>query len=121
MNAPSQGVLVLEDDPEVAELSVMLLSAQGYRVHSVANVADAVKSLERELPSCVLIDYDMDGADGLDFARKVRADHAGAVLLIATTGWRSSDPRVMELKELADHFFEKPVDWDRCFAVLEAM
>lgn len=121
MNARSQGVLVLEDDPEVAELSVMLLAAQGYRAHSVATVADALASIQLERPSCVLVDYDMEGADGLDFARKVRGDHAGAIMLIATTGWRSNDPRVKELKTLFDHFFEKPVDWDSCFAALKAI
>ncbi|MFZ5783480.1 MAG: ATP-binding protein [Pseudomonadota bacterium] len=69
----SARVLLVEDNPAVAEVTRALLEELGYRVRPAANVADARLALDREQVDVVLSDIVMPGgADGLDLAREVR-------------------------------------------------
>jgi two-component system NtrC family sensor kinase len=77
-------VLLVEDNPAVAEVTRDLLAELGYDVVHAADVAAARAALERESVDVVLRDIVMPGgANGLDLAREVR-QRGGPPVVLAT-------------------------------------
>jgi PAS domain S-box-containing protein len=79
-------ILVVEDNPEVAEVAAGLLEQLGHHVKVVGSAAAALAALEAgETPDLVFSDVVMAGAiDGVGLARKVRSAHPGLPILLAT-------------------------------------
>jgi DNA-binding response OmpR family regulator len=69
----SQNILVIEDDPDLAEMMTWILTAAGFAVTTVFNGFAGLAALER-LPGClVVLDLMMPGLDGIEFrARRDR-------------------------------------------------
>ncbi len=92
--APVNGhgsVLVVEDNPEVAEVGVAYLKQLGYRVHSVDNARAALERLrtDREI-DLVFSDILMPGGmNGLQLADAIRRQYP-AVPVLLTTGYSAS-------------------------------
>jgi CheY-like chemotaxis protein len=79
-------ILVVEDNPEVAEVTAALLEQLGNRTRIVTNARAALVALsESELPDLVLTDIVMAGEmDGIDLARRIRQDYPDLPVLLAT-------------------------------------
>ncbi|MGE5567103.1 MAG: PAS domain S-box protein [Parcubacteria group bacterium] len=79
-------ILVVEDNPEVAEVTAALLEQLGNRTRVVTSAAAALKVLdEGDLPDLVLSDIVMAGElDGIGLARKLRDEHPDLPVLLAT-------------------------------------
>jgi CheY-like chemotaxis protein len=88
-------ILVVEDNPEVAEVTAALLEQLGNRTRIVTNADAAMKLLqEGEMPDLVLSDIVMAGElDGLGLARKIRQTHPNLPVLLAT-GYSSAAERL---------------------------
>jgi two-component system NtrC family sensor kinase len=84
----SGSVLLVEDNPSVAETTSALLQALGYRVVHESNAADAIGRLEAgEAIDVVLSDIVMPGPfDGVGLARRLRGSHA-RLPVVLTTGY----------------------------------
>ena len=78
-------VLLVEDNPEVASVSIALLEQLGYSVRRVADAEAALRELDRDGIDLVFSDIVMPGKmDGLDFARRVRTLRPDLPILLAT-------------------------------------
>jgi CheY-like chemotaxis protein len=72
-------VLVVEDDPVIATVVEETLTAESYEV--VRADAEGALRLARELrPDVILLDYTMQGMDGAEISRRLRADPATAAI-----------------------------------------
>ncbi len=68
-------ILVVDDDPDFAEITRMVLEPAGYEIVTAADTAQAMRRIEAEWPDLVLLDVIMHGAtDGIDFARALHHD-----------------------------------------------
>src|SRR5438309_10739461 len=79
-------VLVIEDDPTVAEVVVRYLEREGYRV---ATVADGRAGLDRalaELPDLVVLDLMLPSLGGLEVCRQLRAVAPVPVIMLPALG-----------------------------------
>jgi CheY-like chemotaxis protein len=93
-------LLLVEDNPDVAETLAELLAASGHSVETVSSGEQALTSLRSHRPAIVLCDIGLPGMDGLTLARQVRSDPALAdVQLVAMTGY--SDAATRERMEQA--------------------
>jgi CheY-like chemotaxis protein/anti-sigma regulatory factor (Ser/Thr protein kinase) len=83
---PGSGtVLLVEDNPDVALVSIGLLEQLGYRVHRVADAESALRELEKNGVDFVFTDIVMPGKmDGLGLAHHLRQIHPGLPILLAT-------------------------------------
>ncbi len=79
-------ILLVEDDPHVAELVTETLGELGYESVSKTNAADALTALDAGLrPDLLLSDMVMPGAmNGLDLAREVRRKWPDVAILLMT-------------------------------------
>ncbi|MFD5187600.1 response regulator transcription factor [Streptomyces sp. NPDC058357] len=105
--APARGhVLVVDDDPTVAEVVTGYLTAAGY---DVAGAADGPAALERyaaRRPDLAVLDLMLPGMDGFEVCRRMRAH--GPVPVIMLTARGDEDDRVLGLETGADDYVTKP-------------
>lgn len=102
--------LVVDDSKAVREAVCRLLRAQLYHVHEATNGLEGLEMLKKH-PEIKLIvsDYDMPKMDGLEFIRKVRANHSKNELAII--GMSASDDSLLSAKLIkngANDFVPKP-------------
>jgi PAS domain S-box-containing protein len=78
-------VLLVEDNPEVASVSISLLEQLGYTVRRVADAEAALRAIERDGVDLVFSDIVMPGKmDGLALAHRLRQIRPGLPILLAT-------------------------------------
>ncbi len=84
--AQSAAVLLVEDNPEVAEVAAAMLEQLGHSVRVVGSASAALAMLSgEERPDLVFSDIVMAGEmDGLGLARRIREQHPGLPVLLAT-------------------------------------
>lgn len=66
-------ILVVDDEPSIAELLCELLDSAGYRSLRAGNARTALAIARRERPALVLTDRNMPEVDGIEFVRRLRA------------------------------------------------
>lgn len=102
----SARVLVVEDDPTVAEVVARYLERDGYTVDSVNNGFDALEHAERQLPDLVVLDIMLPGLDGLEVCRRLRQRAPIPVIMLTARG--EEEDRVVGLELGADDYMAKP-------------
>ena len=65
-------ILVVDDEPEIAELLGVYLRNEGFEVHAAKDGRQALAILERERISLAVLDIMMPGPSGLDVCRRIR-------------------------------------------------
>jgi DNA-binding response OmpR family regulator len=111
-------VLVVDDDEMVRRLVRTVLEADDYQVIDAHNGDEALRVLESERPSVVVLDVMMPGLDGVEVCRKI--DH-GAVKVVMLTA--RDDPVVERacLDAGADAFLTKPFSSTGLLDVIEGL
>ena len=103
----STDILVVDDEWEIGELVVFLLTGHGYRAHYAANGQVALRKLAEAPVDLVLTDFTMPVMDGCDLIRAIRAmDWLAATPVLVLSAMpeevvRKACPR-------ADAFLSKP-------------
>jgi DNA-binding response OmpR family regulator len=103
--APAR-VLIVEDDPTVADVVTRYLEREGFAVESVADGRDAVARADAHLPDIVVLDIMLPGLDGLEVCRRLRA--RAPIPLVMLTARGSEEDRVLGLDLGADDYVSKP-------------
>jgi CheY-like chemotaxis protein/anti-sigma regulatory factor (Ser/Thr protein kinase) len=67
-------LLVVDDDPDVADLVRQLLEDEGYTIEAAADGLAALQALEQRRPDAILLDLLMPQMDGFDVIRRLQAD-----------------------------------------------
>lgn len=73
-SGPAMCVLIAEDDPDIRDLVVDGLTAEGYHVLQASNGREALAVATREHPSLIVTDLMMPGMNGWELLRALRAD-----------------------------------------------
>ena len=113
-------LLLVEDDPTVAEVMVGLLQAQGHRVVHVAHGLAALAETASTHFDIGLLDLDLPGLDGLALARQLRARGFTAPLLAVTA---RADAEAEPLARAAgfDGFLRKPLTGEMLAEAIEEL
>ena len=67
-------VLVVDDQPDMLTLIAHALRADNYSVSTATSGPDALRSIGERMPDILVLDYKMEGMDGLDVMKSLRAD-----------------------------------------------
>lgn len=82
-------VLLIEDEPHIAEAIRFILARDGWSVASHASGDGAVQAVRREAPDAIVLDVMLPGRSGFDILADLRADPATAglpVLMVSANG-----------------------------------
>jgi DNA-binding NtrC family response regulator len=107
-------ILVIDDDPIVADSLAEYLQTQGYDTSTALDGAEGLAALaEAETPAqrpfdLVICDVSLPAMNGLDVLRKVMQDHTGTAVVMLT-GYGSVETAVKALKLGAADYLTKPV------------
>jgi two-component system, cell cycle response regulator DivK len=112
--------LVIEDNENNLELITFILHSSGYATRYAINGLDGVAEALRERPDFILLDIQLPDIDGLEVARRIRADEAGQpVPMIAITSFAMAGDRERVLAAGCNGYIEKPVDPLRVMTQIE--
>ncbi|MFD7292486.1 response regulator transcription factor [Streptomyces sp. NPDC059897] len=99
-------VLVVDDDPTVAEVVAGYLDRAGYRVDRADDGPAALARAAAHRPDLVVLDLMLPGMDGLEVCRRMR--ERGPVPVIMLTARGDEDDRILGLEVGADDYVTKP-------------
>ncbi|MEU3098993.1 response regulator transcription factor [Streptomyces sp. NPDC006967] len=99
-------VLVVDDDPTVAEIVTGYLDRAGYVVDRAGDGPDALARAAAHWPDLVVLDLMLPGMDGLEVCRRMRGH--GPVPVIMLTARGDEDDRILGLEVGADDYVTKP-------------
>lgn len=102
-------LLLVEDDPALAELLEYRFKAEGYDVTSTANGDEALLLAIEEAPDLVILDWMIEGTSGIEVCRQLRRDKRTAhVPIIMLTAREAEDDLIRGLETGADDYVTKP-------------
>jgi DNA-binding response OmpR family regulator len=104
--ANGERVLVVEDDPTVAEVVSRYLEREGYTVESVSDGEIGLQRALADLPALVVLDLMLPSLDGLEVCRRMRAVAPVPVVMLTARG--DEEDRVVGLELGADDYLAKP-------------
>lgn len=99
-------ILLVEDEPRLADVLEAYLARDGFRVERAADGPSAVERWRAVRPDLVLLDLMLPGFDGLEVARRIRAE-APTPIVILTARDRQPD-KLSGLELGADDYVTKP-------------
>jgi DNA-binding response OmpR family regulator len=102
-------VLVVEDEPDVAELMRYNLHKEGWDVVTVGNGADAVKRAREAHPDIILLDIMVPQLNGWEVCRRLKQDaETAGVPVIMVTGRVEEGDKILGFELGADDYVTKP-------------
>lgn len=102
-------ILLVEDDPALAELVTWHLEREGFTVERTPDGEEALLLARENPPDLVLLDWMIEGLSGIEVCRRLRriADTANVPIIMLTARGEEED-RVRGLETGADDYVTKP-------------
>ena len=122
MTSMSTRVLVVEDDPDIAELVARYLEKAGYTTARVSSGRDALDAVRAKPPDLIVLDVMLPHVDGLEVCRLLRAnDHTAGIPIIMLTARADESERIVGLEMGADDYLAKPFSPNELVARVRAL
>ena len=113
-------ILLVEDDPNVADGLVINLEADGYQVMHVDNGSQVLAEFEKGNFDLVLMDIMLPGSDGLTLTKEIRKT-GSVVPVIFITARDQTDQKVEGLLAGGDDYITKPFDVSELMARIQGI
>jgi DNA-binding response OmpR family regulator len=117
----ARSVLVVDDEPTIAELIVRCLQRAGYRTLTAADGSEALATAVAQRPDLVVLDLMLPGVDGLEVMRRLRRQDGGGPPVILVSAKSDESDRVTGLRLGADDYVVKPFSLAELVARVEAV
>jgi two-component system phosphate regulon response regulator PhoB len=115
-------ILIVEDEPAIAELIALHLRHEGHEVRHAADAAEAAERVREALPDLVILDWMLPGESGVTLARRWRGDARTKELPIIMLTARSEErDLVAGLDAGADDYLTKPFKPSELMARIRAV
>ena len=113
-------ILIIEDEPAIADNLAALLSAKGHKVSTCLEGADGVTRARKETFDLVLLDVMLPRMSGFDVCKMLRADPKTAKMkIVMVTGLGRMGDVEEAFRAGADDYLIKPFDSVRLFKKIE--
>ncbi len=99
-------VLVVDDEPNIVDLTTLYLEREGFSVESAGDGLSALEIVEESSPALIVLDIMLPEIDGFEVCRRVRADSDVPILMLTA---RDDDiDKIVGLELGADDYLTKP-------------
>lgn len=112
-------ILIVEDDPDMAELICDLVEAEGWIPVTAPSAEAAQERLQHETVQLVLVDHNLPGLSGRAFAQRLRVQANVGIVMVTAAG--SATDRVLGLETAADDYVVKPFEPNELAARIKAV
>ena len=113
-------VLVVDDEPSLAELLASVLRYEGWEIRTAADGSSAVRTAREFQPDAVLLDIMLPDFDGIEVLRRVRAIRPHVCVLFLTARDSVQD-RVTGITAGGDDYVTKPFSLEEVIARLRGL
>jgi two-component system cell cycle response regulator DivK len=118
----SELILLVEDNEKNRKLAHDVLVHQGYRVVDAQSGEEALRLVQDERPSLVLMDIQLPGINGIEALRRLRADPATqAIPVMAVTASAMTQDRATIMAAGFDGYQPKPISVKPFLAAVREM
>ena len=102
----SKKILILEDEPSIAETLVYAISKEGFEPIVCSTIREAITKIENEFITLSLFDIGLPDGSGLELLKNIRKESALPIILL--TARNDEVDRVLGLEFGADDYISKP-------------
>ncbi len=102
----SQRILIVEDEPDFAELMALWLQRAGYQTLTASGGAEAMRAVYDQRPDLITLDVSIPQLDGWQVCQRVREVSSVPILIVSARGGEQDRIRGLELG--ADDYITKP-------------
>lgn len=113
-------ILLIEDDPDIAELIRVNVEDEGYVVRHVSNGRHALELTEKHSFDFVILDLMLPGMNGIEFCKQFRREDRFTPIIMVTAKSEELD-RVLGLEIGADDYITKPFSVRELVARIKAI
>ncbi|HEV7931816.1 MAG TPA: response regulator transcription factor [Actinomadura sp.] len=106
VNSETGRILVVDDDPTVADVVARYLIRDGHDVDCVADGHAALRVAAEKIPDLVVLDLMLPGIDGLEVCRRLRERWPVPIVMLTALGEEAD--RLVGLETGADDYVTKP-------------
>ncbi|MDR1765717.1 MAG: response regulator transcription factor [Lachnospiraceae bacterium] len=117
--AEKQKVLIVDDDPHIAELISLYLTKECYETKIAGDGEEALKVFGEFEPNIIMLDLMLPGIDGYQVCREVRARSQTPIIMLSAKG--EIFDKVLGLELGADDYIIKPFDAKELVARVKAV
>ncbi len=114
----AERILIVEDEPEFAELLQLWIDRHGWRTRVARDGLEALRIFEADEPDLVLLDIGLPGLDGWEVIERIRSRSEVPVLMVSALGQEAD--KVRGLGAGADDYMDKPVSFPELIARIQA-
>jgi two-component system, OmpR family, phosphate regulon response regulator OmpR len=115
----AERILIVEDDPRLAEMLSEYLGGAGFRVSAAPDGATAMRRLGETVYEAVVLDLMLPDVDGLELCRQLRVRSDIPILMLTARG--DATDRIVGLELGADDYLPKPFQPRELLARLRAI
>ncbi len=115
-------ILIVEDEPAIAELIAINLSHAGFEVERAFQADQALQMMKEAMPELLILDWMLPGKSGVQFAKELRINPKtiGLPILMLTAKGEEAD-KVLGLDAGADDYVTKPFSPKELIARVKAL
>lgn len=112
MARSSTRILVVDDDPDVAQALRTLLESEGYQICVAEDGAKAIEFVKRHVVGLVITDIHMPNRDGIEVILHLRASHPDVKIIAMSGGMSIADYNFLPEARIlgAQRVWSKPLD-----------
>ncbi|MBJ6364082.1 response regulator transcription factor [Paenibacillus sp. MAHUQ-46] len=111
-------ILIVEDDPDIAELLSIYINNEGYQAIIATRVQEALQLFRQHAPDLLLCDIMLPDGDGMELSARVRQQSDLPIILISSN--RESGQVLTGFEIGGDDYITKPFDPDIVMARIKA-
>lgn len=105
----SKTIFVIDDEKDIQNILEVNLSNSGYKVYPYSSAEKALEGLKKKQPDLIILDIMMDGMDGYDFCKHLRAQQEYRDIPIIFLSAKSEEfDKVLGLELGGDDYITKP-------------
>jgi two-component system response regulator VanR len=99
-------ILVVDDDPDIAQLVKIHLKREGYTIHTAADAEEALRILQQHTFEAIILDIMMPGMDGFELISEIRKTMNVPIIFLSARG--DEPDKILGLGLGADDYVTKP-------------
>jgi DNA-binding response OmpR family regulator len=113
-------ILLVEDDPSLANGLQTALRREGLTVDHVATGTAALQAVQAEAPDLIILDLGLPDMDGLEVLKSLRSGKQALLVMVLTARDTTAD-KITGLDQGADDYLAKPFEMSELLARLRAL
>ena len=114
----SDHILIVDDEKGILSALSGVLEDEGYTIATAESGSEALKKIDNDTPSVVMLDIWLPDVDGLEVLKEIRDTHKG-IIVIVMSGHGTIETAVKATKLGAYDYIEKPLSMERVTLIIK--